>query len=125
MNLILSSTILVPTVIILIILLSVSLFYLIKFALIIIRVQDVVEDSLDILDEKYADISEILRRPLFFDSPEIRSVLMSVEDVRKSILGIAQALTSVDGEISTSEPDALSPGPEQGNKEIGREEKEN
>jgi hypothetical protein len=116
-------TLLTAIIVILILLLSVSLFYLIKFGLIIIRVQDVVEDSLDIMDEKYSSISSILKIPLFYDSNEVRSVLEDVRDVRESILSIARALTSVDGELDRSVNDVSNESSVQGNKEIGRKEK--
>ena len=116
-------TLLTAIIVILILLLSVSLFYLIKFGLIIIRVQEVVEDSLDIMDEKYSSISSILKIPLFYDSNEVRSVLEDVRDVRESILSIARALTSVDGELDRSVNDVSNESSVQGNKEIGRKEK--
>jgi hypothetical protein len=78
------------------ILLSISIFFCIKFALIILKMQDVIEDSLDVLDEKYAKISEILNIPIFFDSREIRDVLKEINGVRDSILNIAQKLTNRD-----------------------------
>lgn len=59
----------------------------------ILRVQEVLEESLDILDEKHKNITEILNRPLFFDSPEVRSVLEDVRATRQAIHVIAKALT--------------------------------
>lgn len=123
MTFVLSPTFLVTVIVILTLLLLVSLFYLIKFALIIIRVQDVVEDSLDIMDEKYSSISDILKIPLFYDSREIRTVLDDVRDVRESILDIARALTSVNGELDESLDNVPVESSVQGNKEIGRKEK--
>ncbi len=76
------------------ILLSISIFFCVKFALIILKMQDVIEDSLDVLDEKYAKISEILNIPIFFDSREVRDVLKEINGVRDSILNIAQKLTN-------------------------------
>lgn len=91
--------------------------------MIIIRVQDVVEDSLDIMDEKYSSISNILKIPLFYDSREVRTVLDDVRDVRESILDIARALTSVNGELDESLDNVPVESSVQGNKEIGRKEK--
>jgi len=62
--------------------------------MIIIRTQDVIEESLDILDDKYAKISEILNIPIFFDSKEVRDVLYEIKGVKDSILAIAQRLTN-------------------------------
>ena len=123
MTFVLSPTFLITVIVILTLLLIVSLFYLIKFALIIIRVQDVVEDSLDIMDEKYSSISNILKIPLFYDSREVRTVLDDVRDVRESILDIARALTSVNGELDESLDNVPVESSVQGNKEIGRKEK--
>jgi hypothetical protein len=81
-------------VIILCILLGIAVYFCLKFAMIIINVQEVIEESLDILDEKYAKISEILNIPIFFDSKEVRDVLFEIKGVRDSILTIAQRLTN-------------------------------
>ncbi len=79
---------------ILCILLGVAVYFCFKFAMIIINTQEVIEESLDILDEKYAKISEILNIPIFFDSKEVRDVLHEIKGVRDSILAIAQKLTN-------------------------------
>ena len=57
----------------LVVLLIIAVYYSIKFALIIIRMQDAIENSLDIIDEKYSSISNVLEIPLFYDSPEIKN----------------------------------------------------
>jgi hypothetical protein len=44
-------------------------YYCIKFALIVLNIQDKLENSLTKIDEKYIRINEILEIPLFFDSP--------------------------------------------------------
>tara|TARA_A100000164_G_C21833007_1_gene736277 strand:+ start:882 stop:1127 length:246 start_codon:yes stop_codon:yes gene_type:complete len=62
----------------------------------ILKVQDAIEDSLDMLDERYASISKILEIPLFYDSTEIRSVLNDVEATREIILEVARLLASID-----------------------------
>ncbi len=81
-------------IIILCILLGIAVYFCLKFAMIIIRTQDVIEESLDILDDKYAKISEILNIPIFFDSKEVRDVLYEIKGVKDSILAIAQRLTN-------------------------------
>jgi len=79
-----------------IILIGIPAYFSIKFALIILRTQEALEDSLDTLDETHAQISTILDRPLFFDSPEIRAVLDDVRRARTSILTVANVLTKID-----------------------------
>tara|TARA_Y100001938_G_scaffold150888_2_gene244166 strand:- start:339 stop:632 length:294 start_codon:yes stop_codon:yes gene_type:complete len=74
------------------VLLIVSLYYCFKFAMVILRVQDVLEESLDILDERYGSITEILDRPLFYDSPEVRKVLEDIRVTRNAVHTIARSL---------------------------------
>lgn len=69
-------------------------FFCIRFALVILKIQDAVENCLDKIDDRYASISSILERPLFFDSPEIRRVLEDVDGTRDSLLEIANQLSS-------------------------------
>ena len=56
------------TIAVLSIFLIVSLYYNYKFARVILRVEDAVEESLDSLDERYTSIQKVLDTPLFFDS---------------------------------------------------------
>ncbi len=78
------------------ILVGIPAYFAFKFALIILRTQEALEDSLDTLDETYAGISTILERPLFHDSPEIRGILNDIRRARTSILAVANALTKID-----------------------------
>tara|TARA_Y100000034_G_C6628375_1_gene274190 strand:- start:171 stop:467 length:297 start_codon:yes stop_codon:yes gene_type:complete len=74
------------------------LYYLIKFSLLLIKIQESTEISLDILDEKYQSVSKILEMPVFFDSAEVRSVIADIEDVRDAILLVANHMT-IDSQI--------------------------
>jgi hypothetical protein len=84
------------TIVVLFGLLVTSLYYLIKFALIILKIEDAVEETLDILDERYRSISKILEIPLFYDSPQIRQVIQDVKSTRDSLLLIANRFASID-----------------------------
>ena len=77
-------------------------YYSLKFGMIIIRIQDCIQDSLDIMDQKHMSITEILQRPLFYDSPEVRQVLRDINDARKALHTIAFEL-SKDFKDSSSE----------------------
>ena len=74
----------------------ITLFYAIKFALIIVKMQDTVEEALDTLDERYQKINEILQKPLFYDSFEVRQALQEIQRSRDAILVIANELTNFD-----------------------------
>ena len=80
-----------------------SLYYNYKFGIMILNVQDKLEESLDILDEKYRSISIILEKPVFFDSVEVRQALSDISESRDAILYIANEL--VDSVLETREED--------------------
>tara|TARA_Y100000034_G_C6651597_1_gene285245 strand:- start:96 stop:407 length:312 start_codon:yes stop_codon:yes gene_type:complete len=79
-------------------LLFVSLYYNYKFARVILRTEDVLESSLDLLDQRYASISKVLEIPLFYDSPQIRQVINDVKECRNNILFVANEIGTIEGE---------------------------
>ena len=69
--------------------LSLSIFLgwkLYQFSIIIINIEDSIEESLDILNKKYGKMNEILQRPIFFDSIEVRQVIADIRDCQNAIL---------------------------------------
>jgi len=72
---------------------GIATYYAIHFGLTILRIQDALEESLDVIDEKYSSISEICERPLFFDSPEVRQVLEDIKLTRASLHQVAYAIS--------------------------------
>ncbi len=70
------------------------LYYLYKFALTIIEMQDVLNESLDLIDNKYRNISKVLDTPIFYDSSEVKRILKELEDVKVLILYIANKLAN-------------------------------
>lgn len=82
-----------------------SLYYCIKFALIIIKIQDVIEDSLDKIDLKYNKISQISEIPVFFDSPEIKSLLFEIDSVKSIIYEISYDLANTSKKETNKEVD--------------------
>ncbi len=71
----------------------VAIFYCVRFGLLILKIQDSLEEALDVIDEKYSSITEICERPLFFDSPEVRKVLEDIKGTRKALHEIAFSLS--------------------------------
>tara|TARA_B100000287_G_C20155931_1_gene592094 strand:+ start:149 stop:367 length:219 start_codon:yes stop_codon:yes gene_type:complete len=53
-----------------------------------------IEESLDILDERYGKMNEILKKPVFFDSLEVRQVINEIKGCHDAILIIANKLTN-------------------------------
>ena len=87
--------VLIEVALIVLVLYSVFITYFcVKFGLTILRVQDSVEASLDKIDSQYATITEILNRPLFYDSPEIKTVMEGVSNTRDAILDVANTLSN-------------------------------
>jgi len=76
----------------------VSLYYNIKHGMLIIRTTELIENALDLLDERHASINEVLKIPLFHDSPQIRQVLEDIERSRDAVLEVANYIASVDTE---------------------------
>ena len=75
--------------------LLVSIYYNYKFARIILKIEDAVEESLDSLDEKYASIQKVLDTPLFFDSPQVRQVIKDITESRNAVLHVANQLMDI------------------------------
>jgi hypothetical protein len=55
-------------------------------------VEDSIEECMDVIDEKYSTMSEILKRPLFYDSPEVKAVVKDIRSVRDSLHNVALSL---------------------------------
>ena len=81
-------------VIILSLFFSISLYYCIKFALIIIKVKEAIEDSLEKIDESYYKITEVLNIPIFYNSKEVKAVIEEIKNSRDILLFIAKNLTN-------------------------------
>tara|TARA_B100000424_G_C22697570_1_gene380732 strand:- start:345 stop:641 length:297 start_codon:yes stop_codon:yes gene_type:complete len=90
--------------IILSIFLIISLYYNYKFALIIINTQDAIENSLDILDDRYNKIQNLINTPILYDSPQIKKLVLDMKDCRDSILEVANVMVN-DNRIDTGDSD--------------------
>ena len=74
-------------------LLCFSSFFMVKFALLLLKIEDALEESLVTLDARQESISRILEIPLFYDSNEVRQVHSDIDECRESILRVANALS--------------------------------
>jgi hypothetical protein len=79
-------------------LLAVSLYFNFKHGVLIISLTESIEEVLDILDERYNSISQVLEIPLFYDSPQVRKVVEDIKVCRDSLLKSAHALIEVQQE---------------------------
>lgn len=84
-------------IILLLIILSISIYYNIKFGITILRTQDAIEAALDQLDKKYITIAKILEKPVFFDSLEVRQTVDEIKSTQELLLYVANCLTEIEG----------------------------
>lgn len=87
---------LASVLIVLMLVLSVSLYYNYKHGVLLLKIVDSVESSLDVLDEKYAIMSKILEIPIFYDSPQIKQVVTEIKACKDSILKVAQEIGTIE-----------------------------
>jgi len=87
----------IVTIVFLLLLLVLSLMKLYKFSIIILKIEESVEESLDLLDHHYGKMNEVLQKPIFFDSVEIRQVVNDIRQCHFAVLKIANKLTSDTG----------------------------
>ena len=78
--------------------LCLSVYYNYRFARIILKFEDRIEEALDDLDRRHRTIAEVLTKPVFFDSIEVRQVMAEINAARQTILKIANGLARVESE---------------------------
>lgn len=76
--------------------LVISLYFNFKFGMIVLRLQDSIENSLELLDDCYGSITQTLQTPLFFDNAEVRKVLADIDSARNAVLNVANQLASIE-----------------------------
>lgn len=81
-------------IIFLLFLLCIVLFYkLYQYSLIILKIEESIEECLDILNERYNSVSKILEKEVFFDSIEVRQVINDIKISQEAIYNVAWKLT--------------------------------
>jgi len=74
-------------------LLSCILVYkLYQYSLIIINTETAIEECLDILNERYENVSAILEKEVFFDSVEVRAVINEIKIRQEAIYQVAEIM---------------------------------
>ena len=89
-------TILIILLVVTTAILGITVFFCFRFAMTILRFEEQLELSLDIVDESYREISTVLETPLFYDSREVRSTLDAIARARHGLLELANVLTQRD-----------------------------
>jgi hypothetical protein len=63
----------------------------------ILNLETTVEECLDILNTHYGKMNEIVQKPVFFDSVEVRQVINDIRQCHLAVLLVANKLTSETG----------------------------
>ena len=86
-------------IVILSVLFFACVFKLYRFSLILLDLEDTIEESFDILDYHHQKMIEILEKPVFFDSVEIRQVVSDIRSCQNAVLVILESLIKRKKEI--------------------------
>jgi hypothetical protein len=73
---------------------SITLYYLYKFSIILVDLEDDIEESLDDIEDAWIAMNKILEKPIFFDSMEVRQCILEIKKSRLAVVKIADRLTS-------------------------------
>jgi len=69
------------------------LYKLYNFSIFILKTEEALENSLDIIKEKYDNIGKILQKEVFFDSIEVRQVISDIRDTHEALVYVSDVLT--------------------------------
>ena len=75
-------------------------YYAVKFGLVILKLEDVIENSIDALEESGSVLTKISEKPVFFDSVEIRQCINEITKARNTVMNIAYTLASIDKNLN-------------------------
>lgn len=84
---------------ILCVLLCVSIIFNVRHAKIILNMQDALEEALDVCDQSYARITDIMELPVATVTPEVKIVVERIAEVRNSVLYVSNVLAAPYGGI--------------------------
>ncbi len=79
------------------------IYKLYKYSLIILEVEDAIEKSIDVLNERGESIQKILEKEVFFDSVEVRQVINDIRLSRDAVFFVSAALLGDKGIEKNSE----------------------
>lgn len=79
--------------------LIISLYINFKVGKIILEIQSALEESLDICDSAYNNMSNVLELPVALNTPEVRQVISEIRNVRDSVLYVSNILAAPYGGV--------------------------
>jgi hypothetical protein len=82
-------------VFLLLIIITILVYYLYKFGMLLLELESIIEASIDELEEKIEVFDKILEKPVFFDSVEVRQCIDQIRQCRDIVIKIGNELTSI------------------------------
>ena len=84
-------------IVLLCLLLVTSCYYMLKFALNLIEIEDRLNRSISNIEKSYEVFDNISKKPIFFDSVEIRQCVQEIVNTREVLYQITEDLSEVSG----------------------------
>ncbi len=76
-----------------------------KLGKIILEVETALEESLDVCDSAYNNVSKILELPVALDTPEVRHVITEIKSVRDAVFYVSNVLAEPYGGVTEEKVD--------------------
>ena len=73
----------------------IGVYYAVKFGLVILKLEDAIELSIDLLEERRQVLTEISEKPVFFDSVEVRQCITEINKSINAVSDISNLLVSM------------------------------
>jgi len=83
---------LVVSLLILLVVVFVLLYKIYKYSIIILNMEEAIETSIDIFEERLTSMEKILEKEVFFDSVEVRQVINDIKISRDAVLTVSSVL---------------------------------
>ncbi len=82
-------------IVLLCLLLVATAYYMLKFAMDLIEIEDRLNQSISDIEESYRVFNDISKKPVFFDSLEIRQCIDEIVKTREALLRIVEDLRNI------------------------------
>lgn len=83
---------LVVCLFLLLVLVCVLFYKLYQYSIIILNMEEAIEQSIDIFNERLLSLNKILEKEIFFDSVEVRQVINDIKISRDAVITVSSVL---------------------------------
>lgn len=82
-------------IVLLCLLLAVTSYYMLKFALILIDIEDKLSKSINQIEDSYEVFNDISKKPVFFDSIEVRQCIQEIVITKELLFEIIEDMKNI------------------------------